>query len=281
MLNIRRARLEDAEKVLDMLSRVWEDDYVKGLWAEWVQSPHLGIVLVAEVKGDMAGTCYINFMPHSACWFQAMRVDPRFRRLGVGSRLTAASLNAAREAGQTHVYLGIDADNEASLIMTAKAGFTKLFDYMRLTTKLPPRDTGEPRPTTQWRQAVEQDASAALALAIDHTVDKALYACWQWQPLSLEAIMHNIQRNNLWVWGQPDIRVWGGLEQFGPYNALFSLYGKEQDVVEAFDDLVSYLPRGEEVTLEVWLHKENPLYKHARSLGYEEVDGNTIWEYKL
>lgn len=84
-----------------LLSEVWADDYVPHMWAEWVQQPDWGIVLVAEHEGSIVGICYVDFMANNTCWFQAMRVHPGFRRLGVGSELTKVSLREARVRGKS------------------------------------------------------------------------------------------------------------------------------------------------------------------------------------
>jgi len=281
MLAIRKGELTDKPRVMDMLTRVWDDDYVPNMWEEWVTSPHLGTVLVAEYDGEMAGTCYVNFMAHHSAWFQAMRVEPKFRRRGVGSKLTEASLAQARTAEINHVYLGIDADNTPSLEMTARAGFEQLMDYHRLSASLPPRPEGDGRPATLWRQAVPNDLDDLERIAGDNPAEPGLFACWQWQPLSRAAIERNIEQHKLWVWGRDEARVWAGFEDFGSYIALFPPYGREDEILAACDDLLSYLPRQESATFEVWLNPESALLPYLRTKEFAGTDCYTIWVYQL
>ena len=281
MIAIRKGELADKPRVLDLLSRVWEDDYVPNMWEGWVTSPEQGIVLVAEQDGEIAGTCYINFMPHQSAWFQAMRIDPKFRRQRIGTKLTEASLAQVQSHGIKHVYLGIDAENTPSLTMTAGVGFRQVMQYERVTKVLPPRAEGDEVGVTNWRQAVSGDLADLERIADKNSSEPGLFACWQWQLMSRVALERNILANNLWLWGRGEPRVWAGFEDFGEYIALFPPCGDDREVLEACDELIAYLPRKESATFEAWLNPASPLLPHLRARGFDGNDGTIIWEYQL
>lgn len=281
MLAIRKAELADKPRVMEMLSRIWDEDYVPDMWERWVTSPERGTVLVAEFDGEMAGTCYINFMPHQSAWFQAMRVDPKFRRQGIGRKLTEASITESESRGMKHVYLGIDADNIPSLTMAAGIGFKQIMHYERVTKVLLPRAEDEARGVTNWRPALPSDLDDLERIAKNCPNQPGLFVCWQWQPLQRAAIESNILDNNLWLWGRSEPRAWAGFEDFGHYIALFPPCGDDRDVLEACDELISHLPRKESATLEAWLNPRSPLLPHLQACGFTGNDGYTIWEYHL
>jgi len=281
MINVRKAHLQDTEKVLAMLEHVWEDDYVPRSWTKWVENEEDGIVLVAETGEKIVGTCYIHFMPNSNCWFQAMRVDKDARRLGVGSALTQESLRRAGEAGYTHAFLGIDAENTPSLTMTAKAGFAKVCEYSRVGKSIAPLGEGEEKPRTYWRMATESDVDILLTLGKDSVYQGAIFACWQWQPVSRESFLKVIREQDLWVWDKDGIKIWAGFNHFGEYAALFPMAGEADCIQEAFADLVVWLPGEKETFLELWQPPNAPILATATELGFAGDDGYTIWGYRL
>lgn len=281
MITVRYGQLEDTERIMALLSKVWADDYVPHMWAEWVRETDWGIVLVAECEGNIVGTCYVDFMANDTCWFQAMRVHPDYRRLRVGTELTKACLREAKARGKQLAYLGVDADNNASIKMTAKQGFIKILDYRRLTTKLPPRDTLT-RGQTMWRQATESDIPAMLKLRKPSNGPGSIFACWQWEPLSHDALERNIRQETLWVWGTAEeVRVWAGFENHKPEYHLFAPYGESESVKAALDDLLDFIQGQAEVALEFWIHSEDPIVSYLKTIGFVEEDGYTVWEYKL
>jgi len=280
-MNIRRAELADTAKVMSLLARVWEDDYLLHTWVKWVEETERGVVLVALDGDEIIGTCYIHFLPENRCWFQGMRVDPDVRRAGIGSALTAASLQVAKEAHCTHVCLGIDADNTPSLTMTAKAGFRKICDYARVGKKIAPREPGESRASTGWRQAIAEDVEAMLNLGRSFAPSSAIFASWLWQPVSRAALLSCIAEKELWVWGAPEVSVWAGFAKFDDYCALFPLAGEENAVQAAFVDMLLWLPDEKEIYFELWQPLQNALKDLPHGYGFIGDDGYTIWEYPL
>lgn len=282
MITVRKARLEDTQDVYDLLSKVWQDDYVPHVWSEWVQQPEWGIVLVAEHNSQIVGTCYVHFMTNRACWLQAMRVHPDYRRLGVGSLLTQGCLAEIKAQGFCAAYLGIDSDNTASITMTKRQGFNKILDYKRLATKLPPKDS-LPRSSTAWRQAVEDDIPAMLELCKANNCSQSVFARWEWEPLSYESLDRNVRQETLWVWAPGgEVHVWAGFEIFKPEYCLFAPCGSSsQAVLNAVDDLLGFIQGNEEAIIEVWMHEDDFLSKHLAALQFSEEDGYTIWKYSL
>jgi ribosomal protein S18 acetylase RimI-like enzyme len=280
MINVRRGTTDDYQNVLQLLSQVWEDDYVEHLWLQWAQEAEKGIVLVAEYENELVGTSYVNFMPHNACWFQALRVHPEHRRLGIGRALTSVSLELSRANGREYAYLGIDADNTASLTLTARAGFRRVSEYTRLITKLPARKGRKEEHPSYWKRAVSDDTAAMLDLA--HSLGRTeLIAGWQWQLLSRETIAENVSGNNLWVWKDESLCLFAGFEDI-EHPHLFDPCGEQARVERLIIDLTKHLTREHETTFEVWLHHENPLTgRLIEEMAFVPEVGYTIWEYNL
>lgn len=284
MIKVRRGRADDLPAVLRLLSKVWEDDYVPHLWLEWATSPDEGIVLVAESDEEIVGTTYVDFMPHDACWFQALRVHPDFRRLGVGSALAQTALRESRGANRSYAYLGIDAENTASLNMTARLGFRQITEYTLLSIDLPPRQEGittqDPK-SPQWRKSTPDDLPQMLEAA-RIAGRKEFIACWQWQPLSPEALLENIADHNIWLYDDPEDYAFAGFEESDSHPHLFDPCGRPETVRRLISYLASALQRDEMVKFEVWLRHDSPLVEYLlHECGFREEEGYTIWEYPL
>lgn len=284
MLTVRRGQLNDLPAVLELLAKVWEDDYVPGCWADWVVKPDEGIVLVALAENLVVGTCYVHFQGDDQCWFQALRVHPAHRRLGVGSALTQGSLAEARRLGRRVAYLGIDADNTASLTMTARAGFRQMMSYQRLRTELDALGGGG-----TWREATAEDASLIhemlSAYATRHALPEALFTQWEWQELSLSAVVGAIQRQELWIWEDHGARVVSGVHIYEDEVGVFSpIYATKNDLFSALAALQPIAIQQRAKQMELWLPVvDQVLQDLIQRLGYryETDDAFVIWRYDL
>jgi GNAT superfamily N-acetyltransferase len=72
--------------------------------------------LIAEVDGEMAGLCL--FFPSFSTWkgcpgayIQDLFVEPRFRKLGIGSKLVRRTAAVVRERGGCYLRLSVDSMN--------------------------------------------------------------------------------------------------------------------------------------------------------------------------
>ncbi len=283
MIKVRRGSEDDLPTVLELLNNVWEDDYVPHLWFTWVQSPTEGTVLVAECEEHIVGTTYVKYLPHGACWFQAMRVHPDFRRLGVGSALTHAALRESRDTGRSYAYLGIDAENVASLNMVSQLGFRQITEYALLSLALPPLASPAParEENSRWRKAAADDVVRMLETA--RGAGRAEFiACWQWQPLSAEALAENIAEGNLWLCDDPAAYAFAGFEDSDTHPHLFDPCGQPEYVKRLIAYLTAALRRDAEVTFEVWLRHDSPLVDYLlHECGFSAEEGYTIWEHPL
>ncbi len=284
MLTVRRGQLSDLPAVLELLSHVWKDDYVPHCWADWAATPDEGVVLVALLGEQIIGTCYVHFIDKEQCWFQAMRVHPDHRRLGAGSVLTERALIEAKSDGRRAAYLGIDADNTASLTMTARAGFGRVVSYQRLHADLADRPS-----SGQWRIADVGDSDQIYeimrAYAERTQIPHALFTHWEWQELTENAVAGAIGRQELWVWEGDGSTVVSGINLHDDEVGVFApIYVGEDDLVAALESLHSAASHKGAKRMELWLPADDPLLTHLAqrlSFRYEADDAYVIWTYDL
>jgi L-amino acid N-acyltransferase len=108
------------------------------------QREHGFPVLVADLDGRVVGyTCWgvfrggERFPGYRHTVELTLHVDGEVHRRGIGRALLAALVDEARRRGDVHVLVaGIDAENEASLALHARAGFEEVARMPEVGRKL-------------------------------------------------------------------------------------------------------------------------------------------------
>ncbi len=85
-------------------------------FADLLASPH--VFACAESAGFILGRVVVD-----EAEVLTLAVDPAARRQGLGRRLVAAFLDAARARQATRAFLEVAADNDAALALYLQAGF--------------------------------------------------------------------------------------------------------------------------------------------------------------
>ncbi|WP_418281179.1 N-acetyltransferase family protein [Halorubrum sp. DTA98] len=193
-ITIRRARPDDADAIAAFTDDTWGDrheDYIPRVFAEWARTDGDGQrTLVATltresaedvteagavrsetlVDGDGTGAAAAGdpeavvgciqgvLLSEWEAWAQGIRVNPTVRGVGVGTRLTEAVLDWAREAGATVCRNMVFSWNAAGLGQSRAVGFD---------------------PTTEFRFARPEPDPDAAAAALDDPDPDGAWAFWQ------------------------------------------------------------------------------------------------------
>jgi ribosomal-protein-alanine N-acetyltransferase len=81
-----------------------------------------GIAFAAEIDGRVEGFVFARVAAGEA-EILTIAVDPARRRAGLGERLAAAAIEAARTAAAETVFLEVATDNPAAIALYEKLGF--------------------------------------------------------------------------------------------------------------------------------------------------------------
>jgi ribosomal protein S18 acetylase RimI-like enzyme len=90
-------------------------------------------ILGLEVEGRLAAVALVSHDGRKG-WINRLAVDPDYRRRGYGSQLVDAAVRLLREKGIRVVAALVTSDNEASLGLLSKAGFTDAGDAIHYLT---------------------------------------------------------------------------------------------------------------------------------------------------
>ncbi len=284
-LEIRKGKTEDFIQVDSMLDRIWgKDDYVHEYWQQWVEDKDKGIVLVAEFEGKIIGTTYVSFMPGNDCWFQAIRVDPDYRRLGAGSKLTYASLEESKLAGLKTAYLGIDGSNEASIKMTERMGFKGMTAFTALLKPAEINISFNSCNNYNIREAQYDDIPKMFNLAASRK-EVGFVSFWRWYTLSHEMLHEAISEKELWLAEENnEIRAFFGYFKEHDHPIVFAPIIEDDNLGNLLSSCLEELKSDNSGPFEIWLSrdKNERLIEELVGLeGFTRLDDYIIWHYRL
>jgi ribosomal protein S18 acetylase RimI-like enzyme len=127
-VRVRRARAADAGEVAAIARDTWPDrdvdDYVPRSFERWVETAGPDRrAFVAEVDGEVAGVVQGVVLSSWEAWVQGLRIDPARREAGLGTRLTRAVFEWARDRGAATVRNLVFSWNVPSLGLSRSLGF--------------------------------------------------------------------------------------------------------------------------------------------------------------
>ncbi len=126
-LRLRDARGEDKPFVLKFCERTWADygDYIARVWDTWIKDRR-GRFIVAEINGIPVGIAKITDFGRGEIWLEGLRVDPRYRGLGIANALNKEVLRTLRRIKPRVVRYCTGYSNRASRHIGEKFGFKVL-----------------------------------------------------------------------------------------------------------------------------------------------------------
>ena len=180
-MTIRPARPDDHRAMERICAHTWEwGDYIPEVWDQWLADEQ-GLPIVGELEGRVVALSRIRFQALDQIWLEGMRVDPEYRRRGIGRQFLDHSIAFARERGARVVRLSTSYHNVAVHTLTAQAGMVRVGSYqLRSADPLP----NAPDPaflSAEHADLVRAFLNDSPLLAHAH----GLYSVdWAWQELS-------------------------------------------------------------------------------------------------
>ncbi len=162
-LCVRRARVEDRAKVLQVEALSTPNlRYLGAVFEHWVHD-QVGELIVAELEGEMVGVGKLTVVPDGSAWLEALRVIPAAQGQGVGKRFYERffEIAAARRIPSMRMYTGIR--NAASKGLAERYGFHLAATYRGSSVQL--REfTGEYPDDFAFVQVTDPDRASKLLL---------------------------------------------------------------------------------------------------------------------
>ncbi|MBO3762920.1 MAG: ribosomal protein S18-alanine N-acetyltransferase [Candidatus Brockarchaeota archaeon] len=130
---IRRAKLEDMEKVMEINKKELPENYSSDFFYEMLNT-YGDFFFVAELKGDIVG--YVMSRIETSFSFSSsppfflrghvvsLAVSSGFRRMGIGFSLMRTSHEEMKKHGVKEVYLEVRVDNDPAISLYKKLGYS-------------------------------------------------------------------------------------------------------------------------------------------------------------
>lgn len=286
-MEIRRAQTTDKDSVLALVAAIGRDDYIPYCFDDWVNDAEGGAFLVAYQDERLLGVANAEFLSERVAWLQALRVAPSARRLGVSTALTQACLDYSARAGRQVARLLIDIDNQASLSLTARAGFHKIAEWLRL----------EKRPGLTEAPSMSNPAADLLPQLVELAElhgSSLWHTDWNTYDLGLDALGVSLANDTLRVLSERPVAAMLDVsydEEDHEYRA-HNLLGNSTALVQLLQAMENEACERGVPLVTVMLAADSPHLPSVQQLGYrfsivkdangqDMVDGVTIWEYDL
>ncbi len=132
---IRDARASDKKHIVKFCQNTFSwGDYIPDVWDSWLSD---GDLLVIEKKIPI-GVCHGVFSKNQL-WIEGIRINSDFRRQGLASNLIKRFESLASKKKISKVFMLIDTENYASLLMTQNLGY-KIYQTWKFYSLLPQKN---------------------------------------------------------------------------------------------------------------------------------------------
>lgn len=164
---IRKAKPSDKKPILDFCQKTFRwGDYIANVWDSWLSK---GNLIVIEAKGRPIGICNVAYSKNQI-WIEGLRINPKFRRKGYGSKLVLKAEDTAKQKGRKISRMLIAQQNARSLLLAKSLGY-KIEDKWWLYNLRPKKQITKARVSSSVKQVED--------LLCSDTYSES----WEWLPL--------------------------------------------------------------------------------------------------
>jgi GNAT superfamily N-acetyltransferase len=139
-VELRPARWADQAAVEALAAQIWDgEDYLADCFADWIRETE-GQFTLAIIDKELAACNKLTRVGPSEWWLEGLRVDPRFRGMGLARLLHDYAVALARKQGGGRIRLATACDNPAVPRIALKTGFMRQNGYLHTKFSLPTLD---------------------------------------------------------------------------------------------------------------------------------------------
>ncbi|MDE1828770.1 MAG: GNAT family N-acetyltransferase [Thaumarchaeota archaeon] len=180
IVEIRSAQEHDKGPVLEFCKDTFSwGDYIADVWDKWRSSDGL---YVCDENGLVVGVYHIAFLAGES-WLEGMRVHPRYRKKGLGTKMM---LHAESIIQKGTVRLVIESENQPSINLVKSVGY-HIEEEWRLYSTVPQRQN--------FHASV-----ATSTFSLDEFINSDTYAdSWKWLPLGRDELENLVVQGRVLV----------------------------------------------------------------------------------
>lgn len=196
---VRVAQPADKRAVLAFCQHTWTntEDYIAAVWDQWMADP-AGQILVAVLNEQPIAMTRVVQLSQQEGWWEALRVDPQYRRRGVVRCLDPAIDQYFQDRGISTIRCCVARWNSAMPDMIKRRGYQALACYQEHSAP------AIEAPLKQLSQLKKSDCKTAWQLIQPMQETSPLFVCRgaKWQALSIQQVQERLQTGKVWGYWQ-------------------------------------------------------------------------------
>lgn len=162
-LHLRELHLDDKPAVVELCSKVWEDDYVPDRFVSWMEDP-LWLPIGCYEDGALVGIAALQKVEGTDIgWVKALRVNEESRNRHIGSHIVESMIEHAPNLGIRTLWYATSSRNASSMALAERMGFALVnqVGYLRLYRPFPPH----PKPSPNYHPLIIDASRLAVILS--------------------------------------------------------------------------------------------------------------------
>ncbi len=129
-VGLRPVRPGDRAAVEAIAAQVWDgEDYLPQVFDDWLADPE-GLFWAATIHDRLIGLVKLTRMEAGEWWMEGLRVDPAYRRRGIGRILYRHVLSQARRYAPGVLRFSTASDNATIVRLAAETGFAQVASFV-------------------------------------------------------------------------------------------------------------------------------------------------------
>jgi GNAT superfamily N-acetyltransferase len=277
---IREGKAADREAVVKFTEHTWEwGDFIPLVWDYWLEEPD-SKWLVATINRQPVAIAHIAMLSATEAWLEGLRVDPAYRKQGIGTLINRRAVSEALRKGAEYIRFVTRSDNTPVHRIAAGMGFNKLFAAVSMAADAGKAVTGLPKPR----------AGAAVGIAaflnnspvMKETGGLISNAGWRYFKFTGEFIEEKLRQEMVRITGEPDnIKALAFIEEGYGDEGLVVTYldGEPSSLNIMLSDLRSEAAGYDPPQVNLRTIKGSAIYNIAAAAGFKP--GMEVWLYTL
>lgn len=210
-IKVRPARPEDRDAVLAFCTHTWDwGDYIEYVWEEWLNDSQ-GALLVATSAEQPVGVAHLRMLTQTEAWQEGVRVNPQYRRQGIGRALGQAMVAEAMHRGATITRLMTESMNTQSIALSERSFMRRVGACVLLkaspVTAPPKRSYGPDVPQLATEADIDDIINYLNASNIFPAVGGLYYAGFTAYTLTSDLIANKVAAQQVYI-----LRRWDRLD---------------------------------------------------------------------
>ncbi len=202
---LRPVRPGDRAAVEAIAAQVWDgEDYLPEVFDDWLADPE-GFFHAATIHDRLVGLVKLTRMEVGEWWMEGLRVDPAYRRRGIGRILHQHVLSQARRFAPGVLRFSTASENATIVRLAGETGFAQVASFVAYGTAT---DSGAGDSVARLSECAPSDLGRVLAYleaspyyrAAEHMLEQN----WRFLPLRARLLAERLAAGLVYGWWAAD-----------------------------------------------------------------------------